>query len=202
MSTTRRTLFAAFAALSFALLPGQVRAQVHEASADGAATFGEEFPHGVTFWTRREPVGCWFCDSPDPTGLIAVELGAGRTATYSRGQVRLDVGYLDRQPETPLGRAAGGHLRAVPPPRSGAHCPPGPECVRVPPRSALRAIRQRLRPAPGLRRHEPVGRPIRAVETQPLFDPYWRTPAVHELSRPPQVPGGRGAHRDQARFES
>ena len=29
---------------------------------DGASTFGEEFPHGVTFWTRREPVGCWLCD--------------------------------------------------------------------------------------------------------------------------------------------
>lgn len=61
MFTTRRTLFAALAALAFAFLPGNVSAQAHDMASDGATTFGEEFPHGVTFWTRREPDGCWLC---------------------------------------------------------------------------------------------------------------------------------------------
>ena len=61
MFTTRRTLFAALAALAFALLPGNVSAQAHDMASDGASTFPEEFPHGVTFWTRREPDGCWLC---------------------------------------------------------------------------------------------------------------------------------------------
>ena len=61
MFTTRRTLFAALAALAFAFVPGALRAQSHDMGNDGVSTFGEEFPHGVTFWTRREPDGCWLC---------------------------------------------------------------------------------------------------------------------------------------------
>lgn len=61
MSTTRRTLFAALAALTFAVLPRTAAAQSHDMGNDGVSTFGEEFPHGVTFWTRREPEGCWLC---------------------------------------------------------------------------------------------------------------------------------------------
>lgn len=62
MFTTRRTLFATLAALVLAALPGRLRAQDHAMASDGASTFPEEFPHGVTFWTRREPEGCWLCD--------------------------------------------------------------------------------------------------------------------------------------------
>lgn len=60
MSSTRRTLIAAATALALAFLPGTISAQ--DVGSDGAATFGEDFPHGVTFWTRREPVGCWLCE--------------------------------------------------------------------------------------------------------------------------------------------
>ena len=62
MSMIRRTLFTALTALAFAALPGQLSAQDHATESDGASTFGEDFPHGVTFWTRREPVGCWLCE--------------------------------------------------------------------------------------------------------------------------------------------
>jgi hypothetical protein len=62
MSLPRRTLLAAAALLSLAFLPGRLTAQMHGGTSDeGTSTFGEEFPHGVTFWTRREPEGCWLC---------------------------------------------------------------------------------------------------------------------------------------------
>jgi hypothetical protein len=61
MSTTRRILLTAVAALAFVLLPARASAQSHDMGNDGASTFGEDFPHGVTFWTRREPEGCWLC---------------------------------------------------------------------------------------------------------------------------------------------
>jgi hypothetical protein len=61
MSTTRRTLYTAIAVLAFAFLPGKASAQSHDTGDDGVSTFGEDFPHGVTFWTRREPEGCWLC---------------------------------------------------------------------------------------------------------------------------------------------
>jgi hypothetical protein len=62
MSSIRRALFAALATLALALVPAALSAQEHDMGNDGASTFGEDFPHGVTFWTRREPVGCWLCD--------------------------------------------------------------------------------------------------------------------------------------------
>lgn len=63
MSSLRRTLVSVAALIALALLPGGLAAQDHamEEGDDGASTFGEDFPHGVTFWTRREPVGCWLC---------------------------------------------------------------------------------------------------------------------------------------------
>ena len=62
MSLIRRALLAALATLALALVPAALSAQEHDMGNDGASTFGEDFPHGVTFWTRREPVGCWLCD--------------------------------------------------------------------------------------------------------------------------------------------
>ena len=62
MSILRRILTAAFTLATLALLPGALAAQQHDmGSNDGVSTFGEDFPHGVTFWTRREPDGCWLC---------------------------------------------------------------------------------------------------------------------------------------------
>ncbi|QVL30100.1 tetratricopeptide repeat protein [Telmatocola sphagniphila] len=39
------------------------------------------------------PIGCWFCESPEPTGLIQVELAAGKATTLQRGPVQV-VGKL------------------------------------------------------------------------------------------------------------
>jgi len=62
MATIRRTLVTLAAAFALATLPGQLTAQDHAMEGgDGASTFGEDFPNGVTFWTRREPSGCWLC---------------------------------------------------------------------------------------------------------------------------------------------
>ncbi len=36
------------------------------------------------------PVGCWFCEAPDATGLVNVELKPGRTAELKKGLVRID----------------------------------------------------------------------------------------------------------------
>jgi hypothetical protein len=34
-------------------------------------------------------VGCWFCEIPDPTGLMSVELKADTTTEYRRGLVKV-----------------------------------------------------------------------------------------------------------------
>ena len=36
------------------------------------------------------PVGCWFCETPPPTGLLYVELPAGKTTTIRRGLVKVE----------------------------------------------------------------------------------------------------------------
>ena len=72
MSNHRRSLAPALLLAALALLPGALAAQQHAMGNDeGVSTFGEEFPHGVTFWTRREPEGCWLC-------APAVDINAGR----------------------------------------------------------------------------------------------------------------------------
>lgn len=88
MSIVRRTLFAAAAALSLALLPGRLWAQMRGMSDEGVSTFGDDFPHGVTFWTRREPEGCTICaPSIDINGgLFRTKSGSG---TISNGFFRL-----------------------------------------------------------------------------------------------------------------
>lgn len=35
------------------------------------------------------PVGCWFCETPEPTGLVSVELAAGMRTTAKRGLVKV-----------------------------------------------------------------------------------------------------------------
>ena len=42
------------------------------------------------FMLIEYPVGCWFCESPPPTGLIFVELPAGKTLLIKRGMVKIE----------------------------------------------------------------------------------------------------------------
>lgn len=70
MSIVRRTAAAAFAALSLLVLPNVASAQMSHDAGDGVSTFGEDFPHGVAFWTRREPDGCHLC-------APAIDINAG-----------------------------------------------------------------------------------------------------------------------------
>jgi hypothetical protein len=45
------------------------------------------------FLLIENPVGCWYCEMPEVTGIVYVEMPRGRTANYTRGLVRL-VGRL------------------------------------------------------------------------------------------------------------
>jgi hypothetical protein len=35
-------------------------------------------------------VGCWFCETPPPTGLLYVELPAGQTLPVRRGLLKIE----------------------------------------------------------------------------------------------------------------
>ncbi len=35
------------------------------------------------------PIGCWFCEVPEPTGVVLIELPAGKTATLTKSQVKV-----------------------------------------------------------------------------------------------------------------
>ena len=35
------------------------------------------------------PVGCWYCEMPEPTGIVLVELAPGKTREYTRGKLRV-----------------------------------------------------------------------------------------------------------------
>lgn len=41
------------------------------------------------FLLLEYPIGCWFCEQPDPLGLISVELKADTTVEYRRGLVKV-----------------------------------------------------------------------------------------------------------------
>ncbi|MFL5341954.1 MAG: DUF3299 domain-containing protein [Gemmataceae bacterium] len=43
------------------------------------------------FLLLEYPVGCWFCETPPPTGLLLVELPAGHTVTIRRGLVKIEA---------------------------------------------------------------------------------------------------------------
>ena len=51
-----------------------------------AAGAGSE-PTG--FLLTEFPIGCWFCESPDPTGIVNVEMATGKTAPYVRTTVKV-----------------------------------------------------------------------------------------------------------------
>jgi Tfp pilus assembly protein PilF len=53
---------------------------------------GQELEMGA-FLLIENPVGCWYCEMPEITGIVLVELPEGKTATYTRGPVEI-VGKL------------------------------------------------------------------------------------------------------------
>jgi hypothetical protein len=53
---------------------------------------GEDLELG-RFLLIEYPVGCWYCEMPELTGIVYVELPAGKSTTFSRGLVKI-VGKL------------------------------------------------------------------------------------------------------------
>jgi hypothetical protein len=49
---------------------------------------GDE-PELGSFLLIEYPVGCWYCEAPEATGIVLVELPAGRTRPLTRGPVRV-----------------------------------------------------------------------------------------------------------------
>ncbi len=49
-------------------------------------------PNGTVraFLLVEFPVGCWFCESPDPNGIIRIELAADTSTTLQRSQIRIE----------------------------------------------------------------------------------------------------------------
>jgi len=41
------------------------------------------------FLLLEYPVGCWFCETPEPTGLLSVELMAGKSSEFKKGLVKV-----------------------------------------------------------------------------------------------------------------
>ena len=54
----------------------------------------------TSFLFLEAPVGCWYCEMPETTGIIHVALSAGKTARYERGLVRI-VGRLSLNTDDP-----------------------------------------------------------------------------------------------------
>ena len=52
-----------------------------------------EDPDMSAFLFIEAPVGCWYCEMPETTGIVYVEMPLGQTARYQRGLVRI-VGRL------------------------------------------------------------------------------------------------------------
>ncbi len=52
-----------------------------------------EDPDMAAFLFIEAPVGCWYCEMPETTGIVYVELPQGQTARYQRGLIRI-VGRL------------------------------------------------------------------------------------------------------------
>ncbi len=50
-------------------------------------------PDLTRFLLIEYPVGCWYCEMPETTGIVVVELPAGKTTAFQRGLVRV-IGQL------------------------------------------------------------------------------------------------------------
>jgi hypothetical protein len=46
-------------------------------------------PEPSTFLLIEYPVGCWYCEAPETTGIVLVELPAGKSRALTRGQLRV-----------------------------------------------------------------------------------------------------------------
>jgi len=42
-----------------------------------------------SFMLIEYPVGCWYCEMPEITGIVLVELPAGKTRTFTRGLIKI-----------------------------------------------------------------------------------------------------------------
>lgn len=49
---------------------------------------GDELESGM-FLLLEYPIGCWFCEVPEPTGIVLLELPEGKTATLTRNLVKV-----------------------------------------------------------------------------------------------------------------
>jgi hypothetical protein len=49
---------------------------------------GQETELG-SFLLIEYPVGCWYCEMPEVTGMVLVELAGGKTTTFTRSQVKV-----------------------------------------------------------------------------------------------------------------
>ncbi len=50
-------------------------------------------PEAASFMLIEYPVGCWYCEMPEMTGIVLVELAGGKAARFTRGLVKV-VGKL------------------------------------------------------------------------------------------------------------
>jgi tetratricopeptide (TPR) repeat protein len=48
-----------------------------------------EDPDAGAFLFIENPIGCWFCEMPDITGIVLVELSAGKTKPYTRNAINV-----------------------------------------------------------------------------------------------------------------
>jgi hypothetical protein len=49
---------------------------------------GDDLEAGA-FLLIEYPVGCWFCEVPEPSGVVLIELPAGKSATLTKNQVKV-----------------------------------------------------------------------------------------------------------------
>jgi hypothetical protein len=60
---------------------------------------GDE-PEMATFILVEFPVGCWFCEMPDMTGIVMVALRDGKTTPHTRALMKIE-GTLQLNPSDP-----------------------------------------------------------------------------------------------------
>jgi hypothetical protein len=49
---------------------------------------GEDL-EGASFMLIEYPVGCWYCEMPDIASIVLVDLPDGKTANYTRSQIKV-----------------------------------------------------------------------------------------------------------------
>jgi Flp pilus assembly protein TadD len=58
-------------------------------------------PECAAFLFIENPIGCWYCEMPDLTGIVLVDLPAGKTKMYTRGRIQVtgELKLNSRDPE-------------------------------------------------------------------------------------------------------